>query len=1209
MGESNFTNTETNGRRERLVADYRDSIADGNDIRADEFLRRRNESPTSSILTALLVVDLEVRQAGGMSATVDFVRNRYPDNPQAAERAFESFVAGQDSVEDFGTALDETIAGSNPLAPDQDTGDTPYTEITGPLTTGPSTQFGDYKILNEIARGGMGVVYRARQLSLNRIVAIKMIKTGQLASDDELHRFQSEAEAAAQLDHPNIVPVFEVGEQNGRHFFSMGFVDGESLNDRLSQGPLPPREAATLLRSLAEAVRFAHEKGIVHRDLKPANVLIDRQGQPKITDFGLAKRAETDSAITATGQIVGTPSFMPPEQASGAIEDIGPAADIYSLGAMLYCLLTGRPPFQAANVMETLKQVLEREPVSPRMLNTAVDRDLETICLKCMRKEASQRYSSASALADDLGRYLDGQPILARPIGRVAKLWRVCKRYPLASTLIVLLIASAVVTGIVFTRMRAADARLTKERLEGQIELAQQRQQFAERQREISEQARRDENYTGLMKNVGLRRLAGKPGWTRENARDIELARNVKTRLRSRKELRDEAIAAHTAFDMELHPEIKTSVRPFCVAFSPSSKQIAIGQFKAGLQGLIPIGVYIRDIETGKTQRFMVPATISLRRKGSFAQDGVRAIAWTRDGNRLFVGMRSGRIARIDWRAGKKKPLIWQAHDDTVTRLVALPDGNRVISLADDYQIRSWDTSQLVRPKNAGFFNRSKSPKLIASFKRGNNRDFGLVLSHDGRLLAVGDSKAGVLIADSLKQIVSMDLTRPNFSRDGRWIFQYQGGGEIRIVDSETGRVLDRVPLDRHTDDGIRQMVVHPSETIVCVLRIPEGGRALQYFEILDLATGERLYKIPADSMADPVFSPDGRLFATPTVGGIRIHRIRGFAKDSLKAIGAWHPVAVKAMATSPTGNRIATLAEPVRNQKGKRIGHRMRTWQQGDRAEQQKSWTYPEYPIGEQAQIVFDHTGKRLFVSRLWERSAIFGFDANRGEPLKRFSRLVLEPRWLSVAKNGTLWVSHRTESLHAVQAYDRNRKKLTRFHDAWAFTRGGNQTINCVAAGDRWIVAGSGNGILLIAPTNRSGAAARLDPGSGYINCVAQFDSAKPWFAAGTIRGTILVREFKEGAKFQRLTGHARPINSIVISSDGNWIASGSRAGTIRLWKRERSGWQEYLKIGMTGSVKTLAFTHDDSSLAVLIEGERVVRMLHLARAKSRFERWQIE
>ncbi|TWU56526.1 Serine/threonine-protein kinase PrkC [Rubripirellula tenax] len=295
--------------------------------------------------------------------------------------------------------------------------------------------FGDYELLDEIARGGMGVVFRAKQKSANRVVALKRILAGRFASDEEVQRFYAEAESAARLDHPNIVPVFDVGVESGHHYFSMGFVDGQSLNANIHQGPTPVRRAAQLVETIASAVGYAHDQGVIHRDLKPANVLLSRDGVPRVTDFGLAKQVGSSRDLTATGQIMGTPSYMPPEQASGQTATVGPAADIYALGAILYALLTGRPPFQAASAIETIRQVLEEEPLSPSTLNADVDRDLETICLKCLQKDSVQRYATAGELGDELSRYLSGEPIHARPVSRVERTWRWCKRNRLVAGL------------------------------------------------------------------------------------------------------------------------------------------------------------------------------------------------------------------------------------------------------------------------------------------------------------------------------------------------------------------------------------------------------------------------------------------------------------------------------------------------------------------------------------------------------------------------------------------------------------------------------------------------------------------------------------------------------------------------------------------------------------------------------------------------------
>jgi serine/threonine protein kinase/phospholipid N-methyltransferase len=287
------------------------------------------------------------------------------------------------------------------------------------LNTQPSTKlrhFGDYELLEEIARGGMGVVWKARQVSLNRIVAVKVLLAGRFSSPEFVQRFRAEAEAAASLQHPNIVAIYEVGEHEGQQYFSMEYVDGKNLAEVVRDGPLPAKKAAAYVKTIAETIYFAHQRGILHRDLKPSNVLIDASNQPHITDFGLAKQMHSDAGLTLTGAVLGTPSYMPPEQAAGRRDAVGPASDVYSLGALLYHLLTGRPPFAAPSVEEVLARVLAEAPAPPRQLNPALPLDLDTICLKCLEKDLADRYGSAQLLEADLERFLNDEPIHVRPV-------------------------------------------------------------------------------------------------------------------------------------------------------------------------------------------------------------------------------------------------------------------------------------------------------------------------------------------------------------------------------------------------------------------------------------------------------------------------------------------------------------------------------------------------------------------------------------------------------------------------------------------------------------------------------------------------------------------------------------------------------------------------------------------------------------------------
>lgn len=389
---------------------------------------------------ATILDDLMDSQAGdSQGARLRRAIAEHPDL-EAEIRKLAATAMIADDVAAFQSAELNGILDATTLTPAQDaTGD------VGPRVT--PRRIGDYELLEEVGRGGMGVVFRARQPSLGRDVALKMIPHAEFAASDDLARLRVEAVAAGQLSHPNVVPVYDVGEHDGHPWFCMKFIEGETLNTRLLTGPMKTQEAVRLLLPIIEAIDAAHAAGILHRDLKPSNILIDRDGTPFVTDFGLAKRTQPksaseqpmragqDASITKTGAILGTPAWMSPEQAAGHTASIGPASDIYSLGAILYAMITGRPPFQADTPFETLLMVIEQEPTSARLINPAVDIDLEMIVTKCLQKPQDLRYSTAGALAGDLRSWLNHEPVSARSSTLASVLMRLFRESHHASVL------------------------------------------------------------------------------------------------------------------------------------------------------------------------------------------------------------------------------------------------------------------------------------------------------------------------------------------------------------------------------------------------------------------------------------------------------------------------------------------------------------------------------------------------------------------------------------------------------------------------------------------------------------------------------------------------------------------------------------------------------------------------------------------------------
>jgi uncharacterized protein (TIGR03067 family) len=398
---------------DRLCDRFEAAWAAGKPPVMEDYLAEVPETERAAVLRELVQVDVHYRRQAGEEP-----------NPEAYAARFPAFDPAW---------LTATAAGGAPAAP--------------PVVPG-------YEILGQLGRGGMGVVYKARQVKLGRLVALKMILAGPHAGEEEVARFRREAEAVAQLQHPHIVQIYEVGEHNGLPFLSLEFVDGGSLEEKAAGTPQPARLAAQVVDTVARAVHYAHQRGIVHRDLKPANVLLSfsrepsasagptlalgsrlNEAEPKVTDFGLAKRLDATTARTRTGAVLGTPSYMAPEQAGGRPGEVGPATDVYALGTILYELLTGRPPFRAATPLDTAMQVLSAEPVRPRRLQPQVPRDLETVCLKCLEKEPAKRYASALDLAEDLSRFVRSEPVAARRVSAVGRAWRWCRRKPLAAAL------------------------------------------------------------------------------------------------------------------------------------------------------------------------------------------------------------------------------------------------------------------------------------------------------------------------------------------------------------------------------------------------------------------------------------------------------------------------------------------------------------------------------------------------------------------------------------------------------------------------------------------------------------------------------------------------------------------------------------------------------------------------------------------------------